>query len=305
MLFRNLTLFKLPASASATDAESFEQALAQHPLRAIGSLERDTRGFCAPTQQPDAPLLHIVAPYALFTLGGWHRVLPAAVIKSEVNERVEKLEIEGDRRVGRKERKALEEEVVDQLLPRAFIKPSRSQGYIDLRQGWVVIDTASLKAAEDLVSQIRGAVGSFPAVPLGARIEGATISERLTQWATAGSGALPENLQLGEDCVLQEAGGSGAPTIRVRNQAISSDEVQQHLQAGKAVKQLSLTFNDTLTFTLTDELVIRSVKALNQEKPQRGGNAIEALDADFALTTLEVAGLLEALVAWFDIDLSA
>lgn len=99
-------------------------------------------------------------------MGGEDKLLPSAVVNEALAARLQKIAEEEGRRVGARERKRLKDEVLTDLLPRAFSRPYRLSAYIDKKNGWVVIDTASRKAAEECLSQIREAVGSFPAAPM-------------------------------------------------------------------------------------------------------------------------------------------
>ena len=97
------------------------------------------------------------------------------------------------------------------MLPIAFVKPSRLDALIDLQQGFITVDTTSRKAAEGFVSEVRGALGSFPALPLNAEVAPRSV---MTGWL-AGE-PLPEGLVLGEDCNLEDAcdGGSAVKCYR-------------------------------------------------------------------------------------------
>lgn len=59
------------------------------------------------------------------------KILPAPVIKQELNARIEKLEQTQGRRLKKIEKDALRDEVLHSLLPRAFSKFSNTQAIID------------------------------------------------------------------------------------------------------------------------------------------------------------------------------
>ena len=70
--------------------------------------------------------------------------------------------------VARVSERAVGAEVLDSLLPQAFVRPARLDAYLDPQHGWLVLDTASRKAAELALAALREALGSFPAQPLAA-----------------------------------------------------------------------------------------------------------------------------------------
>ena len=83
MFFKHLSLFRLPADF-AIDAETFELALAEHPLRAPGPLELETRGFISPFNRADAALSHGAEGATLLALGQDTKLLPASVLADAV-----------------------------------------------------------------------------------------------------------------------------------------------------------------------------------------------------------------------------
>ena len=131
--------------------------------------------------------------------------------------------------VGSRERKRLKDEVLTDLLPRAFTRLSKRNAYLDTENGWLVVDTASRKAAESRVSLIREALGSFPAAPL-APDESPRVL--MTDWLAHGK--LPPGLALGDECELRDSGDGGA-AVRCRRQDLESDEIREHLKSGKQV----------------------------------------------------------------------
>ena len=193
----------------------------------------------------------------------------------------------------------MKDEVLTDLLPRAFVRSSRQFAYLDLAQGWIVIDTASRKNAEEAVSQVRDAVGRFPATPLAPEESPRAL---LTQWLS--SGKLPANLVLGDECELRDPAESGA-IVRCRRQDLELDEIKEHLKSGKQVFQLGLEFDDRISFVLGEDLVIRKLRFLDIVLDEIDESSLESiraeLDATFTLMTGEIRRLLAALESWFTI----
>ncbi len=297
MLMRNLTLFRFSPPV-ADDLSRLDEALAEHRLRPCGPLEMFTKGFVPPVGRgPDAPLTHAVQAYTLFTVGGEDKLLPAAVVNAELQRKVQKIAEEEGRKVGGRERKRIKEDLLTELLPRAFVRESRMSAYVDRKNGWVVLDTSSRKSAENALSQVREALGSFPAVPL-APEQGPRVL--MTDWLANGN--LPAGLALGDECELRDpATATGAVAI-TRRQDLDAEEVKEHLRNGKAVFRLGLTFDDRISFVLGEDLSIRKLKFLDVVTDELGdshGDAAAEADASFALLTLELERLLAKLEEWF------
>ena len=296
MWFRNLSLFRFSKSA-AKSLKTLESKLASQRLRACGPIELATQGFISPYGRDEEPLLHTVGDFRLLTAAREDRLLPSAVVNDELNARLRKIADKQGRPVGSRERKRLKDEVLTELLPRAFTQLSKRNAYLDTEHGWLVIDTASRKAAEACVSLVREALGSFPASPPLAEESPRVL---MTDWLARGR--LPAGLALGDECELRDSADGGA-AVRCRRQDLESDEIREHLKSGKQVFQLGLVLDDRLAFSLDEELVVRKLRFLDLVQDELGdvdtGSAMAELDARFALMALELRRLLECMQEWF------
>ena len=292
MFFRNLTLFRFnPSLKKSFDA--IDDALAECALKPVGPLEAMSRGFVSPFGRDQPALSHRVGPALWLTLGGEDRLLPSAVINDEVQRKLAQVEQREGRKLGGRARKRLKEDVVHELLPRAFVRPSRLNASIDLVQGVLAIDTSSRKSAEGFVTELRHALGSFPALPLNAELSPRAL---LTGWI-AGE-PLPTGFALGDECELKDPVDGGA-IVKCQRQELLGDEIRKHLESGKQVSRLALVFDDHVSFVLGEDLVLRKLKfldgAVDQLENTERDSLNAELDARFALMSAELARLFTAL----------
>jgi len=296
MFFRNLTLFRFPESC-ARSLKKLEKELDDHRLRPCGPIEMATRGFVSPYGRDAEELVHRVGPYALLSIGSEDKLLPASVIAEELANKIAKISEKESRRIGARERKRLKDEVINELLPRAFVRPSRLAAYVDTETGWLVVDTASRRAAEDTVTAIREGLGRFPATPM-APVE----SPRALMTGWLAHGKLPAGLAWGDEIELRDPVEAGA-VVRCRRQELESDEIREHLKSGKQVFQLGLELDERIAFVLGEDLTVRKLRFLDVVLDELGEDSAESarqkLDARFALMTLELKRLLEKLDEWF------
>ncbi len=299
MFFRNLTLFRF-SPAVAADLTRLEDALDEHRLHPCGPLEMSTRGAVSPFGAEDQPLTHTRGNFTLLCVGSEDKLLPAAVVNQELSRKVREIAEEEGRPVGGRERKRIKAQVLDQLLPRAFSRPSRLNAYADTRDGWLVIDTSSRKAAENALTSVRDALGSFPAVPLAPE---QSPRQLMTEWLTTGE--LPAGLALTDECELRDPTGNGGAVLRCRHQELESEEIREHLRNGKQVYQLGLSFEDRIGFVLGEDLVIRKLRfydvVTEQLDDAEAESAAAELDARFTLMAGELQRLLEHLHGWFTV----
>jgi len=290
MFFRNLTLFRFPTSLDVSDLES---QLSTCALKPVGPLELSSRGFIPPFGRDAEALSHRIGDALWLTVGNEDKLLPGAVVNDLLQKKLAELEQKEGRRPGGRTRKRLKEDLVHELLPRAFVRPGRTDALLDLEHGLCVVDTSSRKSGENVVSEIRHALGSFPALPLNAEVAPRAV---LTGWI-AGE-PLPEGLSLGDECELKDAADKGA-VVKCQRQELLGDEIGKHLEAGKQVTRLALTLDDHVSFVLGEDLVIRKFKlldgAVDQLESTERDDLHAELDARFALMSGEVKRLFSVL----------
>lgn len=296
MFYRNLTLFRFSEPVAA-DLQRLDEVLPEHRLRSVGPMEMSTRGFISPLGRKEEALTHVVASNTMVTVAGEDKLLPTSVVNDELANRVQKIVDEEGRKVSGRERKRMKDDVMNELLPRAFVRTSRMSAYADRKHGWLIMDTSSRKSAENTLSQIREALGSFPAVPL-APEESPRIL--MTHWVATGE--LPAGLALGDECELRDPATASGAIARCRRQDLDTDEIREHLRTGKQVFQLGLVFDDRISFVLGEDLILRKIKFTDVVLDEQGDSpesAAAEMDANFALMAGEYARLLGKLEEWF------
>jgi recombination associated protein RdgC len=254
-------------------------------------------GWVPPLGRRTTQLTHAAGGAVLICARKESRLLSGAVINEVLAEKIEAIEEAEGRRVGRKERLTLKDQIVHELMPRAFTRSSHVHAFILPRSGWVVVNTSSTARAEELLSLLREALGSLPVAPPRVQSDPSAI---MTSWV-AGE-ALPAGLELGDECELKES-GEEAGIVRVKRVDLLSGEIRTHLEAQRRVVKLALGFEDRMHFVLDEELgvkrlafedvVLEPLDAIDRE------DELAQMDAQFALMTLELERLLPTLISWF------
>ncbi|HZX77634.1 recombination-associated protein RdgC [Lysobacter sp.] len=290
MFFRNLTLFRFPTSTKFDDLES---GLNECQLKPVGPLELSSRGFISPFGRDADAMSHSQGDATWLAVGSEDKILPGSVVNDMLQKKLSEIEAKEGRKPGGRTRKRIKDELITDLLPRAFVKPSRTDALIDMGHGVVAVDTSSRKSGENVVSEIRRALGSFPALPLNAEVAPRTV---LTGWV-AGE-PLPDGLSLGDECELRDPIDQGA-VVKVQRMELQSDEITKHLESGKQVTRLALNLDDHVSFVLGEDLIVRKFKLLDGavdelESTERDDLRAE-LDARFVLMAGEFRRLFTVL----------
>lgn len=290
MWFRNLQLYRLPAPWRIGHA-ALDAQLARRPFHRCTGQEALTRGWVAPC--PGGSLAHALARQWLIALCVEQRLLPASVIRDEAQERATALAEQQGHPLGRKQLRELRDRVAEELLPRAFTRRRTTYAWIDPKAGWLVIDAGSAAKAEELVEHLRASLDELPLALLHTEL---SPTAAMADWLAGGDA--PSGFTIDRDCELKSAGEESAAVRYVRH-SLEGDEVKAHLADGKLPTRLALTWNDRISFVLTDKLEIRRLAFLdlvNDEAERRTEDANEQFDADFALMTGELSRFLPRLV---------
>jgi recombination associated protein RdgC len=291
MWFKNLTVYRLPADWSWSTA-SLEEALARRPLQPCSPLEMRSMGWVAPATTDR--LLHTLGEHHLLALAVDQKLLPASIVRQEAERRAKaQAETQGFP-VGRRQMRALKMQVLEQLRARALSRRRLTRAWIDPRSGWLVVDSASDRRAEELVETLRDTLGSLAVQKVETeRSPSACMAGWLMQADASGAFSIEQDLEL-------QSGEPAKSIVRYRRHPLDGKEVRAYVAGGKRPTQLGLTWNGRISFVLTEKLQIKRVEFL-EVAPERGDeeeiDPVEQFDLDFAVMAGELAKLIIELIA--------
>ena len=110
MWFKNLHLLRLGSDFSVTP-EALHDALESKPFLGCNKEQREASGWVSPFGRNSEQLLLVAGDYMLLTLAHQERMLPASVVREELDERVADIELKEDRKVSNREKKDLREQI--------------------------------------------------------------------------------------------------------------------------------------------------------------------------------------------------
>ena len=273
-------------------AAELESQLANHPLRPCGPFDMSSRGWVPVT--PGGRLLHTVNQQHMIALGMDDKLLPGSIIRQVAQERAEIQAAEQGFPVGRKQMRDLRARVADELRARALTRRRVTRAWIDPAAGWFAVDASGMPRAEAVVETLGDTLGSFAPV--------AVQTERSPQAAMAAwlsRGEAPPRFTIDDDLELQSADKVKA-IVRYTRHPLDTKEVRGHLNAGKYPTRLGLTWNDRVSFVLTDKLQVKRLDFLEMNKDDTQADEVdpaEQFDIDFAVMAGELANLLKDLTA--------
>lgn len=296
MWFKNLSIFRLTEEFTLSAAE-LEQKLEALAFRPCGNHEEFTFGWTSPLGKSSGQLVHSANGFMMICGKKEEKVLPAAVVNELVQEKILETEDQQGRKLSKKERTVIKDELIFELLPKAFTFSRKIFAYIDPKGGWLVVDAASAKSAEDLLSLLRKCLGSLPAAPLNTIDKPVTV---MTQWLMTHQA--PDDITIEDECELRSPEEEGG-IIRCRRHDLALPEIKNHLDTGKEVIKLAISWADRLSFIIDENLSVKRLRFLDLIQEQmadiEAGNEAEQFDADFSIMSMELANFLPRLVELF------
>jgi recombination associated protein RdgC len=289
-MFKNLQLYRLPAPYALT-ALDLGAMLASQAFTPASSNELLRQGWARPRGE-DSALVHEVGGQFLLQLVTEKKILPAKAVNQVAKARAAELEEQQGFPPGKKAMKELRERVADELLPRALSVRSDLNVWIDPANGWLAVDTPSPSKADDVIKLLLKAVDRMPLEILRVQSSPAAM---MTAWLE--SDEAPHNFTIDQDATLRATGESKAQ-VGYKRHTLDPEEMRRHIAAGKQCARLAMTWNSRISFVLTENLTIKSIKPLDVMKESQAPtfDAAERFDNDFAMMTGELAKMLADLV---------
>ncbi|MGV3493072.1 MAG: recombination-associated protein RdgC [Ramlibacter sp.] len=299
-MFKSACFFRIADGFTLPDLPAFEKVLQKSRFVPCGPTQQESAGWVPPRGNKGKLLAESVGGHLVLKLCTEKRGVPAAAVRAAVEERVERYKAEtGNERVPGKVKKQFKEEVLLDLLPRAFSKRVTTLLWLDPRNRLLVVDAGSLAGADRIVSSLLAALlevpGAGPALDLQIVHTQSSPAASMAHWLSTHEA--PWRFTVDRDCELKAADEQKA-TVRYARHALDTDEVAQHIAAGKMPTQLALTWNDRVSLVLTEAGQLRKLKFLDVVMKEAGdrGKDEDGFDANVAILTGELSQLIPDLL---------
>lgn len=286
MWFKNLQIYHL-ADGATTTAVELEEHLTRQTLRGCLGLDAQSSGWVSPGIE-EISLVYSYGQQMLIALGIEKKLLPASVVNQQAKVRAQEMELRQGYAPGRKQMKEIKETVYRELLSRAFAVRQRNHAWIDPVNGWFVVEGANMTRADTLVEAFIKSTG------IGLKRIKTSVApvSSMTTWL---SGEDPPSIFSVDNDSIFRSREDKKVSVSYVQQSPDPQEIIRHVQTGKEVIRLAMTWRDKISFILDENLQLKRLTLLDIDR-EPAETAAEQFDSDFFLMTSELRQLLPELI---------
>ncbi len=287
-MFSNLIIYRIAPQWTAT-LDQVEQALTKVPFMECGATQEKSLGWVTPRGEAHGALVESIGGQWIMRFMVESKVVPGSALARKVKEKADRIEQETGRKPGKKESRELKDEAKLDLLPFVLTKQAAMWVWIDLAARILVLDTSSQGRADEVVTLL---VEALPGLSVHLINTQTSPQAAMSHWLKEQEP--PVGFSVDRECELKSASEEKA-VVRYARHPLDIEEVQAHIDAGKLPTKLALTWDDRVSFVLTENLQIRKVQFLDTvfegSKAEDGG-----FDTDVAIATGELKKLIPDVI---------
>ncbi len=246
-----------------------------------------------PESSPHRPIAHAHQRYIMMRLNLSQRLLPPAIIQQYTKEAIAEAQCKQEEPLKAFEKKQIKEQTVNKLLPRAFIKKTTCDLYLDTQQKRLFIGSTSQSLVQHCLALLRHSLPGFTAEPI--HFETALV-DQMTQWLQQEK--LPEDIIIHDQCCIADYPNQQSKST-FKGQDLDDPYILNHIHSERKVVELALEWPENMRFTLKEPGVFSRIKYLDglQHQDQDSLDPHTQFITDFTLMTASLTQLLNRITA--------
>jgi len=253
-MFTQCYLFEITRPLEITGDE-LDKKLKEFSFSPCTAQQKIKSGWASPVKVSSDMLVLQIQDLWIINLRKQEKIIPPTEVKDRLEEKISALEAEHGRKVSRKEKAQLKEDVITLLTPQALSRTTDLLAVILPSKNLMMVNTASASKAEEVASSLRKAIGTMPVVPVQTEVSPSTL---MTNWLNK-TEDLPENITLGYEVFLKsddEDGGS----MKLTGMDIADEFALNYLNNGMTPMSIELNWKEKIQFSIDDKLAFKKIK---------------------------------------------
>lgn len=299
MFFKNLTVYRVHPEFKLPSPKKLQELLSEFEFTPCGPTDKQKYGWTSPLSNGIFQLFLGEKDFVVFKARLQKRPIPAETIRTEVELKVKAVEAVEGRYLRTPEKAAIKDEVIMDLLPRAFTRDSYHYLVYIPSLNVLVSDQSSTSNAEASLSLLRKTLGSLPCVPVTFKQHPSSV---MTEWLKDNS-KLPEKIKpLSSVKVCHDIDTDSA--LSTKNLDLDSASVKEALKADFKVDQLALEFSDVFSFVAKENGNLVKIRWADQiadrNEDYDPNDRLGRLEADLTTVCLELKHFYPKWVEMFN-----
>lgn len=274
MFFKSIYAFKL--NEKEISEKDLLAKLENFRIVPCGKNDKSSVGWTDVLDEEESLCFKVGKSAYILNLKFEEKNIPASYVQEELKKKIKTIVKEGGEWPNKKEMKVMKEDIIQELIPRAFAKVSSINGYLDFANQLLVIDASSPGKADKFNGFLRESLGSLDIDIINPEND---VSITMGNWIKEGKSVRP--FEIGDNCLLKEQSGD-ASKITVANHDLTVEEITQHLDNGKIVEKMDLVWQKRVSFSVNSAFRISKVKFLDIVQEQLNEEMGES-DDNYAL----------------------
>jgi recombination associated protein RdgC len=278
--------------------EDLAELCKKKPFRELAPSDFAGAGFVEPVEA-EGLVVPFVGGYA-FAVRYDEKIVPAAVTNQETKKRVAQLEEQQDRRIGRKERQQIREEVFHDLVLKALTRTQQITCFFLPEHKLLIVPTTSQKLADIVTSELCRVMESVKATT----IYVSSVKGSLTTYLKAKLNLTEDDdyekvfpFDFGRQVRLQSEGRSFTFALsETLDEALQG--VEEALDHGAQVTEVEL-FDGTTRFRLTKDFKLKAIDC-GESADSKDFSYLELWQHEAEVQTQAVAAVINALCEALD-----
>ncbi|QRN40815.1 MAG: recombination-associated protein RdgC [Neisseriaceae bacterium] len=235
-----------------------EEKLTQHNIPLMMGLSKDVQGFVPAYSFTEQMIFPIENSWKM-RLKKEEKLLPSYIVNDELAVRIESVEKVEYRKISSREKREMKQSIIDDLLPKAFIKQSFIEALYNGTNGFLLIDQANESKRERFISELREALGGLQVTLLNTKMSVTTL---MTTWLRRGYAE--RNFTLDNFCELKSVSDTSS-AIKFYKCDLLAHEIQDIVENDRFVSQLALVWNDKIRFLLCHDFTLKNIRFIDMQ----------------------------------------